>query len=276
LPIFTHPFPLSHSQLETFSASAAKHPGKSTLRDDSPASSPGTPLETSIRNSPLHSRKRRRITSNSPERSGSSKPPDSSKPTDTILSESDSEGDEPLANTLKLNGADKPAGARVLPGQGGRSIAAGKGAGKGKGREPVSVVRKEGEDVVVDENGKTLHKAGLSVGHAEDEAKAKAGHVRGDVDVDMDVNDRALRVNQNEAAAEVVNRLTQGVTVDVEKEMESAGIAPDVDVEEIEDWDDLVVVSRDVEGIVLWRLNRVERIRNRYRRNRRRKSLSRM
>jgi hypothetical protein len=114
------------------------------------------------------------------------------------------------------------------------------------------------------------------VGHAEDEAKAKAGHVRGDVDVDMDVNDRALRVNQNEAAAEVVNRLTQGVTVDVEKEMESAGIAPDVDVEEIEDWDDLDVVSRDVEGIVLWRLNRVERIRNRYRRNRRRKSLSRM
>jgi hypothetical protein len=177
-----------------------------------------------------------------------------------------------LANTLKLNGADKPAGARVLPGQGGRSIAAGKGAGKGKGREPVSVVRKEGEDVVVDENGKTLHKAGLSVGHAEDEAKAKAGDARGGVDV----NDRALRVNQNEAAAEVVNRLTQGVTVDVEKEMESAGIAPDVDVEEIEDWDDLDVVSRDIQGIVLWRLNRVERIRNRYRRNRRRKSLSRM
>jgi hypothetical protein len=47
-----------------------------------------------------------------------------------------------------------------------------------------------------------------------------------------------------EEAADVVNRLTQGVTVDVDQEMRTTGLAEDVDVEEIEDWGDLDVVSR--------------------------------
>lgn len=153
-----------------------------------------------------------------------------------------SEEDEPLSKMAKPNGTNgtaSVAGSRLAPGQGGRSLA-GKGAGKGKGkqREPVSVVRKEGDDVVVDDEGKEIRKAGPSVGHAEDEANAQASAAD-----DAQMNDVDISTKQVEEAADVVNRLAQGVTVDVEQEMRTTGLADDVDVDEIDDWGDLDVVS---------------------------------
>lgn len=107
-------------------------------------------------------------------------------------------------------------------------------------REPVSVVRKDGDDMVVDDDGKPLHKAGLSVGHAEDEALEK-----GDTEQKTPIEAQEVSAKQVEEAADVVNRLTQGVTVDVDQEMRTTGLAEDIDVEEIEDWGDLDVVSHD-------------------------------
>jgi hypothetical protein len=163
---------------------------------------------------------------------------------DPALIES-SEEDEPLSKMAKpngLNGTTVTPGSRLMPGQGGRSLA-GKGAGKGKGkqREPVSVVRKEGDDVVVDREGKEIRKAGPSVGHAEDEANAQTSAAD-----DVQMNPVDLSNEQVEAAADVVNRLAQGVTVDVEQEMRTTGLADDVDVDEIDDWGDLDVVSLSI------------------------------
>jgi hypothetical protein len=153
-----------------------------------------------------------------------------------------SEEDEPLAKMAKPNGTNGQAsvtGPRLAPGQGSRSLA-GKGAGKGKGkqREPVSVVRKEGDDVIVDEDGSVIRKAGPSVGHAEDAAIAQRAMQTDDMTDGLGVSSK-----QVEAAADVVNRLTQGVTVDVEREMRATGLAEDIDVDEIADWGDLDVVS---------------------------------
>lgn len=239
--------PYGNRQLDSFTAVGSKRPGKSTAREDSPASSPGTPLQAALMNSPKPSRKRRRTGSESAEQSGSEDGTDKRKEQGSKADNDDepmassSEDDEPLAKMAKINHVNGIASSRSVPGpgQGGRSLA-GKGAGKGKGkqREPISVVRKEGDDMVVDDEGKPIHKAGLSVGHAEDEALVKKS-----AEKEMPLKAQEVAAKQVEEAADVVNRLTQGVTVDVDQEMRTTGLAEDVDVEEIEDWGDLDVVS---------------------------------
>ena len=240
--------PCDNRQLDSFTAVGSKRPGKSTAREDSPASSPGTPLQAALMNSPRPSRKRQRTASESAEQSGSEDGTDKRKEQGSKADNEDepmassSEDDEPLAKMAKTNHVNGIASSRSVPGpgQGGRSLA-GKGAGKGKGkqREPISVVRKEGDDMVVDDEGKPIHKAGLSVGHAEDEALVKKS-----AEKEMPSKAQEVAAKQVEEAADVVNRLTQGVTVDVDQEMRTTGLAEDVDVEEIEDWGDLDVVSR--------------------------------
>lgn len=177
-----------------------------------------------------------------------------------------SEEDEPLANLAKSNGGTAGGGGSTGAGGGGggggRSLPTpGRGvAGKGTGRkaaqkgarEPVAVVRKEGADMIVDEDGRPTHEAGLSVGHAEEESnllnqiahqQQPSGSEPSNLPANGVESPKALPVSADkvEAAAEAVNKLTQGVAMDVDEEMEKAGIAENVDVDEIEHWEDLDV-----------------------------------
>jgi hypothetical protein len=131
------------------------------------------------------------------------------------------------------------------PNKGSRKGAgAGKTASKGLAREPIQIVKREGENMVVDDLGNVIRPLD------EDDAMGEDGQDLANETVDLGEADETpdenrLRAQQEaQVEAELVDKLAAGVSVDAD--MDSVAGLPHVHMDEIEyneDWDEMHFVS---------------------------------
>lgn len=131
------------------------------------------------------------------------------------------------------------------PNKGSRKGAgAGKTASKGLAREPIQIVKREGENMVVDDLGNVIRPL------EEDDAMGEDGQDLANETVDLGEADETpdenrLRAQQEaQVEAELVDKLAAGVSVDAD--MDSVAGLPHVHMDEIEyneDWDEMHFVS---------------------------------
>jgi hypothetical protein len=127
----------------------------------------------------------------------------------------------------------------------GKGAGAGKTASKGLAREPIQIVKREGENVVVDDLGNVIRSL-------DEDDTVEDGEVADGADETMDIDkitdtgtpDVTTVKKEAQAESDLVDKLAAGVSVDAD--MDSIAGLPHVHMDEVEyneDWDVMHFVS---------------------------------